>query len=113
MVSVRAAVNVIATDDEITETPLIYNLEQNFPNPFNPATRIDYSIAERSHVYIAAYDVAGRRVSIIVDAEQEPARYSVTWNGTDDGGRTLSSGIYFIRYTAGGYTFTRKAVLLR
>jgi hypothetical protein len=113
MARVRAAVNVTVTDDEIAETPLIYNLEQNFPNPFNPATRIDYSIAERSHVFIAAYDVAGRRVSVIVDAEQEPARYSVNWNGTDDAGRTLASGIYFIRYRAGGYTFTRKAVLLR
>jgi len=113
MVRVRAAVNVTVTDDGIAGTPLIYNLEQNFPNPFNPSTRIDYSIAEKAHVFIAAYDVAGRRVSVIVDAEQEPSRYSVTWNGTDENGRTLSSGIYFIRYRAGGYTFTRKAVLLR
>jgi hypothetical protein len=113
MVQVREKVNVISTDDEIAGTPLIYNLEQNFPNPFNPVTRIDYSIAERSHVYIAAYDVAGRRVSVIVNEEQEPSRYSVTWNGTDSAGRTLASGIYFIRYRAGGYTFTRKAVLLR
>ena len=113
MVSVRAAVNVITTEDEIHETPLIYNLEQNYPNPFNPVTRIEYSIAEKSHVFIAAYDVAGRRVNVIVDAEQEPSRYSVTWNGTDDSGRTLASGIYFIRYRAGGFTFTRKAVLLR
>jgi hypothetical protein len=74
MVRVRAAVNVIATDDEIAGTPLIYNLEQNYPNPFNPVTRIDYSIAEKSHVFIAAYDVAGRQVSVIVDAEQEPSR---------------------------------------
>ena len=57
--------------------------------------------------------MAGRQVSVIVDAEQEPSRYSVTWNGTDDAGRTLASGIYFIRYRAGDYTFTRKAVLLR
>jgi hypothetical protein len=113
MVRVRAAVNVTVTDDEISETPLIYNLEQNYPNPFNPITRIDYSIAEKSHVFIAAYDVAGRQVSVIVDAEQEPSRYSVTWDGTDDTGRTLASGIYFIRYRAGAYTFTRKAVLLR
>jgi len=113
MVSVRAAVNVTTTDDEISGPPLIYNLEQNYPNPFNPVTRIDYSLAERSRVLIAAYDVSGRRVSVIVDAEQEAARYSVTWNGTDDAGRTLSSGIYFIRYRAGEHTFTRKAVLLR
>jgi hypothetical protein len=113
MASVRAAVNVTVTDDEIAGTPLIYNLEQNYPNPFNPVTRIDYSIAERSHVFIAAYDVAGRKVSVIVDAQQDPSRYSVTWDGTDDAGRTLASGIYFIRYRAGGYSFTRKAVLLR
>jgi hypothetical protein len=112
MARVRAAVDVTVTGIE-DETPFIYNLEQNFPNPFNPVTRIEYSIAERTRVFIAAYDVAGRRVRVIVDAEQEPSRYSVYWDGTGDDGRTLASGIYFIRYRAGEHTFTRKAVLLR
>jgi len=112
MVTAREAVDVTVTDAG-GETPLIYNLAQNFPNPFNPVTRIDFSLAERTHVVIAAYDVAGRRVAVLVDGVQDAGRHSVDWRGTGDSGNTLASGIYFIRYRAGGFTFTRKAVLLR
>ncbi|HSG27143.1 MAG TPA: T9SS type A sorting domain-containing protein, partial [Candidatus Krumholzibacterium sp.] len=111
MASVRAAVNVTVTD--AGDMPLIYNLEQNYPNPFNPATSISYSVAERTRVTIAVYNVSGQKVKVLVDESQDPARYTVTWNGHDERGGRVSSGIYFIRYRAGDHTFTRKAVLLR
>ncbi len=113
MVKQKVAVNVIVTDVEDGSIPLIYSLVQNYPNPFNPMTSVTYSLAGRSHVLIAVYDVQGRRVRTLVDEVQEPSRRTVTWNGKDDMGSVLASGIYFIRYRAGEYQFTKKAVLLR
>lgn len=112
MISVRAAVNVTVTDVG-NIPPLIFNLEQNYPNPFNPVTTISYSVAERIHVRIAVYNVSGQRVKTLVDSMHEPSRYKAGWDGKNESGGAVSSGIYFIRYTAGEYTFTRKAVLLK
>ncbi len=114
MAQVGTGVNVIVTGvDEEAKVPLIYSLVQNFPNPFNPVTNIAYSLAGREHVHIAVYDVSGRRVRILVDEVQEPNRYQITWDGRDDHGNELASGIYFIRYRAAAYQFTKKAVLLK
>jgi hypothetical protein len=112
MATARAQVNVTVTDGE-SEVPLIYSLVQNYPNPFNPTTSIAYTLGGRDRVFIAVYDVNGRRVRVLVDEIQEPNRYMVRWDGTDDAGRDLASGIYFIRYRAGGHSFAKKAVLLR
>ncbi|MCK4537834.1 MAG: T9SS type A sorting domain-containing protein, partial [Candidatus Krumholzibacteria bacterium] len=112
MISVRAPVNVTVTDAGDTP-PLIFNLEQNYPNPFNPITTISYSVAERTHVRIAVYNASGQRVKTIMDRMHEPSRYTVKWDGKNESGGAVSSGMYFIRYTAGEYTFTRKAVLLK
>jgi hypothetical protein len=116
LVMAQAATRVdVVTDagDRPSKQPFIYALAQNYPNPFNPVTTIAYSIAARERVRIAVYDVSGRQVRMLVDATQEPNRYLTTWDGRDDAGNMLASGIYFVRYRAGAYTFTKKAVLLR
>lgn len=112
MATVREAVNVTVTDAG-DGPPAIYGLVQNYPNPFNPTTRIAYSLGGRDRVFIAVFDVGGRRVRTLVDEVQEPNRYLVTWDGKDDRGGQLASGIYFIRYSAGHHRFSKKAVLLR
>lgn len=111
MAQADTTVNVIVTG--AGDTPFIYSLAQNYPNPFNPVTRITYSLAERGHVSVVVYDVSGRRLRTLVDKVQEPNNYSVTWDGKDDAGVELASGVYFIRYVAGEHRFTKKAVLLR
>jgi hypothetical protein len=114
MAQAGARVNVTVTDvKDGPALPFIYALAQNYPNPFNPITSISYSLAARVRVVIAIYDVSGARVRTLVDKMQEPNRYVVTWDGKNDAGKTLTSGVYFIRYLAGGYSFTKKAVLLR
>ncbi len=113
MAQKKVGVNVIVTGVEDGSVPLIYSLVQNYPNPFNPTTRIIYTLADRVHVLIAVYDVQGRRVSTLVNEVQDASRHIVTWDGRDDKGGEVASGIYFIRYRAGGHQFTRKAVLLK
>ncbi|UCF04501.1 MAG: T9SS type A sorting domain-containing protein [bacterium] len=112
MVHASAGVNVTVTGVE-EETPFVYGLVQNFPNPFNPITTIRYSLAGREHVLITVYDVRGARVRTLVDRIQDPGRYHVVWDSADDHGEKLSSGVYFVRYRAGAHRFVKKAVLLR
>ncbi|MBN2069957.1 MAG: T9SS type A sorting domain-containing protein [Candidatus Krumholzibacteriota bacterium] len=112
MASIRASVNVTLTGDD-DNPPLVFGMDQNYPNPFNPATVIGYSVAEQTHVTIAVFDVKGQRVRTLVDSEHEPSRYTAKWDGKNESGSDVSSGIYFIKYRAGDHLFTRKAVLLR
>ena len=89
------------------------SLDQNRPNPFNPATEISYRIAGQQQVTLKIYDVAGRLVRTLVDEPQAAGVYSITWNGIDNAGATVSTGVYFYRLKAGKYTETRRMVLLK
>lgn len=88
-------------------------LEQNVPNPFNPTTTIRYSVADRARVSLRIYDVSGRLVRVLADDEKSPGVYTVVWNGVNDSGQIVSSGVYFYRFEAGSYAHTRKLVLLK
>ena len=112
-VSTPVDVTVVGVEDPDTSPAFSYSLNQNYPNPFNPATMIRYSLAQRAHVTIYVYDVEGRRVRTLVEKTQEPGNYRVEWNGTNDRGEKLASGVYFFHYQAGGRVFSRKAVMLR
>jgi hypothetical protein len=94
-------------------------VSQNYPNPFNPSTTISYSISRPSRVRIAVYDLLGHPVAELVDAFQTPGEQRVRWDGADDAGVPLASGLYLVRVTlneTGGRTAeerTIKALLLR
>jgi hypothetical protein len=92
---------------------LTNSLHQNVPNPFNPSTAIRYSIAERVRVTIRIYDVAGRLVRTLANEDRSPNVYTVVWDGANDAGQSVSSGIYFYRITAGSFVQTKKMVLLK
>lgn len=91
----------------------VYSLSQNFPNPFNPVTVVQYSLAQKGHVRIAVYDVSGRVVRVLVDEERDAGPHSLVWDGRNNDGDELASGIYFVRYRAGTASFWKKAALLR
>lgn len=97
------------------ETPaLAYALSQNFPNPFNPVTTISYQVAAGGGmVSLRIFDVSGRLVRTLVDDRQPEGSRSVVWNGTNDRGAPVASGIYFYSMRAPGFSETRKMVLLR
>jgi len=88
-------------------------LHQNFPNPFNPTTRIVYSLSAASHVSLGIYDSSGRLVRMLVNATVPSGRHEAVWDGKDRVGRSAASGVYFYRLEAGSFTQTRKMVLLR
>jgi alpha-glucosidase len=88
--------------------PKEYKLEQNFPNPFNPNTLIRYQLPEKSHVLLTVYDITGRKTAVLVNEIKEAGRYSQQFDASQ-----LSSGIYFLKMTAGSYTATKKLVVMK
>ena len=96
--------------------PKTFVLEQNYPNPFNPETRIAFYVpatAGKTRVTLKVYDVMGRLVAVLFDAEIEPGRYQVTWNGKDTYGRDLPSGTYIYKLQAGTVVLSKKMTLVR
>jgi len=96
-----------------SEPPAVVALYQNHPNPFNPSTTISFSLPTPSHVSLRIYDTSGRLVRSLLDADCDAGRREEIWDGRDDMGRELSSGVYFCRIEAGTIMETRKMVLLR
>ena len=88
-------------------------LASNYPNPFNPVTVIEYSIAGESHVNLSIYNVAGQLVRTLVDEKQKANEYRIKWDGRDNEGRRVSSGVYFYRIKTKNFSKTKKLVILR
>ncbi len=95
------------------EIPRAYSLSQNYPNPFNPQTTITYDVAKASNVRLCVYAVTGRHIRTLADEERAAGGYSVTWDGTDDTGRDVTSGVYMCRMETGDYRAVRKMLLVR
>ncbi len=97
--------------------PKDYFLSQNYPNPFNPQTTIKYGIPEQNYVCIRIYDLLGREIKTIVNEEQEARYYKIIWNGKDQFGNKVSSGVYFYQIVARSkekiFTKTKKLILLQ
>jgi len=84
-----------------------------FPNPFNPTTTIRYTIPENNKVIIKIFDQSGRQVNQLVSAKQNAGEYTAQWNGRDDTGRQLASGLYFCQIRSGDFSRTFKLILLK
>lgn len=95
--------------------PKAFTLGQNAPNPFNPSTTIQFAVAEgkAGQVTLKVYDVRGRLVRSLVDGARESGTYTVFWDGTNENGQKVSSGVYFYRMVSGDFTQTRKMVMLK
>ncbi|MEA3288423.1 MAG: phosphodiester glycosidase family protein [Candidatus Marinimicrobia bacterium] len=90
-----------------------FQLSQNYPNPFNPSTTIRYQLGDLSDVSIIIYDVMGREVADLVQAKQASGWYDVQWNGTTDAGNPVSTGLYFARIQAGGFSDVIKMAYIK
>lgn len=95
------------------DPPRSYEMAQNYPNPFNPTTQISFELPVKSPVSITIYNTAGQRIRELVSSPFEPGSHSVIWNGMDDQGKVVSSGIYLYTINASGYMATRKMVKLK
>ena len=111
---------VIVNETEITASPEIesqlpdhYDLNQNYPNPFNSETIIKYQLPEDSHVEVSIYNVLGQRVRRLVYEDKKGGYYRVSWNGRNDSGVSVASGLYIVKMKARNFFKTRKMIYLR
>lgn len=110
---VAGRLDIVTDIDEHGLLPREFELSQNFPNPFNPSTTISYSVPRASYVSLVVYNLLGQRIATLVDAVIPPGRYETEWNGRDENGVSVSSGIYFYHLGAGDYSETLKMVLMK
>ena len=90
-----------------------FSLEQNYPNPFNPDTEIRYQVVTPGPVSLTVYNSLGQVVRRLAEGHGEAGRYVVRWNGRDDAGRSVSSGVYYYHLQSGGLVITRQATLVK
>jgi outer membrane protein assembly factor BamB len=93
--------------------PAEFNLSQNYPNPFNPSTTINFSLPQKQMVKLIVYDILGKEVKTLVNGEKDAGSYNVQWNGTNNNGVNVSTGIYIYRITAGSFIQEKKMILMK
>ena len=105
----------IEPDDTEFSTPDNFTLEQNYPNPFNPSTVIPYAIPSNKTVVVKLeiFNLLGQKVRTLIRQTQTSGAYSATWNGRDDSGNPVASGVYYYRLIAGEFVAAKKLMLLR
>jgi hypothetical protein len=100
-------------EEDLSLRPTEFDLRQNYPNPFNPATTIQYALPRASEVSVEVYNILGQRVRSLVDEQQDPGYKTLWWDGKDDYGNEVSSGVYFYRIEAGDFVQSKKMTLLK
>lgn len=99
---------IVNLDYEILRNPTSFILSQNFPNPFNPNTKIKYSVPQLSHIQIKVFDLLGNEIASFLEGEKPLGTYELTWNAGN-----IPSGVYFYQLRAGNYIETKKMILLK
>jgi hypothetical protein len=109
---VPSAAKPIAADEN-AGTPNAYALDQNYPNPFNPSTQIRFQLPKAQRVTLEIFNIRGQKVRTLIDSRYSAGSHEVVWNGLNNRGRQVASGIYVYKIRAGNFTQTRKMNLIR
>ncbi len=104
---------VTAVADDFSQAPIDFALEQNFPNPFNPQTTIRYQLPKTAQIVLKIFNLSGQEVRTLVNARQPAGVNAVVWDGKDESGKEVSSGIYIYRLQAGESIQSRKLSFVR
>jgi hypothetical protein len=112
-VTIEVIGTTTAVRDPNAEVPAVYELGQNYPNPFNPSTTISYGVPRNGEVTLVVYDMLGRQVRELARGYASAGRYTVTWDGHDDQGHAVGSGMYLYRLTAGDHAMVNKMVFVK
>ncbi len=111
--SQKAQWEVTAVKRVVSNVPDKFSLSNAYPNPFNPTTNFNFSVAKSGMVRITVYNILGEEVKTLIKTEMQPGNYRASWNGMDDAGRYVSSGIYFYRLETQSFSVTKKMILMK
>jgi len=106
------APDTYVSNDDSVQSPVI-SLAQNFPNPFNPSTTISFELKRPSPASLSIYNMKGQLVRNLVNTDLNAGKHSFVWNGTNDNGQAVASGLYLYRLHADGYRAERKMLLMK
>ncbi len=109
----EASVLTGVEDNNSNVIPTEFALEQNYPNPFNPATYINYQLPTNAHVTISIFNTNGQEIKTLVSKEMNAGNHTAVWDGTNNAGEKVSSGLYLYKIKAGSFTDIKKMMLLR
>jgi hypothetical protein len=101
------------TQEILNNVPIEFSLGQNYPNPFNPRTKMKYSLPRYAEVNITIYNVLGQEVVVLLNKQKEYGYHVISWDGNDEYGKQVASGVYFARLTTESFTQTKKMLLLK
>ena len=105
--------NPTSVNEKENEIPFNFKLSNNYPNPFNPSTTINYEISKPGNVKIEIFNSLGQLVKVLADSFHQAGRYNLIWNGDNSSGNSVSSGVYFYRMNAEGFTLVKKMILMK
>jgi hypothetical protein len=104
---------ITSVGDPVNGVPTVFAISQNYPNPFNPSTAFDYAVSKQSFVSIKVYNLLGQEVKTLVSEEKSVGVFRAEWDGTNNSGVVVPSGMYLYKMIAGEFSETKKMVLLR
>lgn len=94
-------------------TPMTFHLYENYPNPFNPSTKVVFDLPKTEQVNVAVYNILGQKVRVLASKKFTAGKHALRWDGKDDHGKAMSSGIYFLKFQSDSYSATQKMVLMK
>ena len=93
--------------------PKTFSLNQNYPNPFNPTTEITFSLEQRSNISLTIFNVLGQKVQVLAEGSKQAGTHRLSWDGRDQMGNAVSTGLYFYTLTDGSKSITKKMALMK
>ena len=96
-----------------SQLPAAFSLSNAYPNPFNPSTNIQFSIAKTENVKLEVFNILGQKIATLVNSQVKPGNYTATWNGKNEFGNQVASGIYFYRLESQSFNATKKMILMK
>jgi hypothetical protein len=103
----------LSNHDEDAYISSAFLLHDNYPNPFNPVTNLEYTLPKEAFVSVIIYDILGNQITKLINQFQSSGKKSIQWDATNDKGQSVSAGVYLYRIQAGNYHKTKKMVLLK
>ena len=113
LINLDTPVQTLGIEHDGSDIPKEFSLVGNYPNPFNPTTTIVFRLPENSEVTIEIFDIIGRLVKTFYNGTQKPGEYLLSWDGTNDNGLRVSSGVYFYKMKANTYVCSKKMLLIK
>ena len=107
------AAGVVSIDDEVIAAPETFSLKGNYPNPFNPSTKIMFTLGMEKDVTVSVYSILGEEIATLHSGRMIPGAHSIRWNGLTDNGYSVASGVYFYQVNVAGQVKTGKMMLLK